>query len=218
VVELLAEDMQQGGSSTCMCALRATQNLLQTYASNGAGDAGDRIGGRVIEPLCNLLEPGHHESAAAAAELLALLSQTAQNRARILAAGGIPRLIALMRHASSISASSHCDTGVCDSSPESSPVSTAMQRHTSVLAEAAAEAAMHAMAQIAKGDAKLCSELLGAHVVPELLLLLQSRVSCAAAALSLLGDLAALPEGRRAFQYANGFAVLAGVAQVCGLY
>jgi hypothetical protein len=93
-----------------------------------------------------------------------------------------------------------------------------MQRHTSVLAEAAAEAAMHAMAQIAKGDAKLCSELLGAHVVPELLLLLQSRVSCAAAALSLLGDLAALPEGRRAFQYANGFAVLAGVAQVCELY
>jgi hypothetical protein len=41
VVELLAQDIQ-GGSSTCMCALRATQNLLHTYATSAAGDAGDR--------------------------------------------------------------------------------------------------------------------------------------------------------------------------------
>ncbi|WIA14332.1 hypothetical protein OEZ85_002862 [Tetradesmus obliquus] len=42
VVELLAQDIQ-GGSATCMCALRATQNLLHTYATSAAGDAGDRI-------------------------------------------------------------------------------------------------------------------------------------------------------------------------------
>jgi hypothetical protein len=51
VVELLAQDIQ-GGSSTCMCALRATQNLLHTYATSAAGDAGDRSVQQLVGCAC----------------------------------------------------------------------------------------------------------------------------------------------------------------------
>jgi hypothetical protein len=81
------------------------------------------------------------------------------------------------------------------------------------LQEAAAQAALQALAQLTRGDAKLCAELLSAQVMPALLQLLCSR-GCCAAALALIGDLAALPEGRRALHYADGFAALSQVAEV----
>jgi hypothetical protein len=81
------------------------------------------------------------------------------------------------------------------------------------LQEAAAQAALQALAQLTRGDAKLCSELLSAQVMPGLLQLLHSA-GCCAAALALIGDLAALPEGRRALHYADGFAALSQAAQV----
>lgn len=231
VVELLAEDIQVG-SSTCMCALRATQNLLHTYATSTAGDAGDRIGGRMVDPLVNLLESHQPEAAAAAAELLALLAQTAANRARVVAAGGIPRLVALMRQVNSSSSSSNSAGNGPYSSLQggtaSNPAAAAAAGDSAALPgqaqqqgqgspvsqqEMAAQAALQALAQLTHGDAKLCLELLGAHIMPGLLQLLHSPCCCSGA-LSLIGDLAALPEGRRALQYADGFAALSRVAQV----
>jgi hypothetical protein len=208
-----------------------------------------RIGGRMVEPLCNLLDSQQPEAAAAAAELLALLAQTGPNRARIVAAGGIPRLVALMRQASS---STNSSSGLAGASPYSLLQSTATSSSSSSsavtpgankaelvtllpastggamsaasaaansasspasLQEAAAQAALQALAQLTRGDAKLCAELLSAQVMPGLLQLLCSR-GCCAAALALIGDLAALPEGRRALHYADGFAALSQVAQV----
>jgi hypothetical protein len=196
----------------------------------------------MVEPLCNLLDSQQPEAAAAAAELLALLAQTGPNRARIVAAGGIPRLVALMRHASSSTNSS--DGGLAGAGPYSLlqsssgsvvipggskaelamvPASTGGATTASPAAdpavspaslqEVAAQAALQALAQLTRGDTKLCAELLSAQVMPGLLQLLRSR-RCCAAALALIGDLAALPEGRRALHYADGFAPLSQVAQV----
>lgn len=207
VVDLLAEDMQQGSSSTCMCALRATQNLLQAYITHGAGDAGERIGGRIIEPLCNLLEANHPEAAAAAAELLALLGQSAPNRARIVGLGGVQRLVMLMRQCSN-NCSNLAAKNAADGLQEQQQKQAAMQQQ-----ETAAAQAVHALAQLARGDNKLCLDLLGAHVMPGLLQLLRLK-GCSAGALGLIGDLVVLPEGRRALQYAEGFNALADAAQV----
>lgn len=159
-----------------------------------------------MEPLCNLLEANHAEAAAAAAELLALLGQSAPNRARIVAAGGIQRLVILMRQASN-----NCSTLAATCSGDTQQQQqVAMQQQ-----ETAAAQALHALAQLARGDSKLCLELLGAHVMPGLLQLLILK-GCCAGALGLIGDLVALPEGRRALQYADGLAALAEVAQVMG--
>lgn len=197
--------MQQGSSSTCVCALRATQNLLHAYAANGASDACERIGGRVIEPLCNLLEASHPEAAAAAADLLALLGQSTTNRARIVASGGVQRLVMLMRQASN-----NCNTLAVDSASVADPQQATINLQQQ---ETAAAQALHALAQLSKGDSKLCLELLGAHIMPGLLQLLRHKVCCPGV-LSLMGDLVTLPEGRRALQYAEGFAALADSAAV----
>lgn len=206
VVDLLAEDMQQASSSTCMCALRATQNLLQAYITHGTGDAGDRIGARIIEPLCNLLEAKHPEAATAAAELLALLGQSAPNRARIVAAGGLQQLVALMRQTSSNCTSMAANSTAGEADPPQQQAAVQQQ-------EAAAAQVLHALSQLSRGDSKLCMELLSAHVMPALLQLLHLP-GCSAGALGLMGDLVTLPEGRRALQYAEGLTALADAVEV----
>lgn len=194
----------------------------------------------MIEPLCNLLDSQQPEAAAAAAELLALLAQTAPNRARIVAAGGIPRLVALMRQANGSSSSINMacanpysllqssSAAAIPSGSKAEPAGTAagaaLPASTAAAAapaaaspaslqEAAAQAALQALAQLSRGDAKLCAELLSAQVMPGLLQLLRNA-GCCAAALALIGDLAALQEGRRALHYADGFAALSAAAQV----
>jgi hypothetical protein len=195
----------------------------------------------MIEPLCNLLDSQQPEAAAAAAELLGLLAQTGPNRARIVAAGGIPRLVALMRQGSNIISSSSnissAGVGPYSALPRSSsspafqsssraepaafPASASASSSATApaaaspasLQEVAAQAALQALAQLTRSDAKLCAELLSAQVMPGLLQLLRSS-SCCAAALALIGDLAVLPEGRRALHYADGFSALSAVAQV----
>ncbi|KAF8063766.1 hypothetical protein HT031_003623 [Scenedesmus sp. PABB004] len=210
VVDLLTEDMQAApGSTTCLIALRATQHLL--HAASGGGDAAERIGARVAEPLCGLLDPARPEAAAAAAELVALLAAAPANRARIVTAGGIARLVGLLRGAGGEAGG--------PAAPAPSRAASRQQQQQQPEAPppqvAAAQAALTALATLVHGDPKLASELLAAGVMPGLAQLLRGSAVCAGGALQLMGELASLPEGRRALINCDGLAALEQAAHAC---
>jgi hypothetical protein len=211
VVEVLARDVSAGGSAPgCMCALRAMQHMLQAYTGGGSSstEATDRIGARVVGPLCSLLDPGQPEAAAGAAQLLAMLSATTANRARVSAAGGVPRLITLLRCAGNNNNNTDAAAAGWPQQPLQQQQKLQLQQQ-----EAAAAAALAALTQLARSDTRLCHELLAAGVVPGLLALLRLP-ACSGGALQLLGDLASQPDGRRALQYADALPLLVVAAEV----
>lgn len=106
LMELLAQDMH-GDSCTCMYALRAAHSL--TLSHKDSMEALDKIGVKMVLPLINLLDIAKPQLATAATEIVALLAKSANNKSRMCAAGGIVRLVCLLRSGHTATAAASLD-------------------------------------------------------------------------------------------------------------